>query len=280
MPPIKLGDLLLKARAITDLQLKSALSEQQKWGGRLGEILVRMNILTEEMLVKALSKQLAIPAVNLETVQGIAPHVRSKVPAQMAKDFAVLPLQLRDDGKTLVIAMAEPQNIEHVDTIRSVARCRIVVQVAGRTQIARAFGRFYEGEADPSDIEGSFKVVDASGNTVIRHEMDVSAPKRNSPPEMSQPVAIPRGSVSQPGVNIPRGSQGSYSQEPKGSSRPEHIDASPAVPSARQVKSPAELLAGIEEAQRREVGALKAMVELLIERGVFTREEYLARLKR
>jgi hypothetical protein len=54
----------------------------------------------------------------------------------------------------------------------------------------------------------------------------------------------------------------------------------PAVASARLSKSPAELLAGIEEAQRREVGALKAMVELLIERGVFTREEYLARLKR
>jgi hypothetical protein len=274
MPPIKLGDLLLKARAITDVQLKAALSEQQKWGGRLGEILVRMNILTEEMLVKALSKQLAIPAVNLETVQGIAPHVRAKIPAQMAKDFAVLPLQLRDDGKTLVIAMAEPQNIEHVDTIRSVARTRIVVQVAGRTQIARAFGRFYEGEADPSDVEGSFKVVDASGNTVIRNSADVSPPKRTSPPpEMSQPVAIPRGSVSQPGVNIPRGSQGAY--------RPVAAEGAPAAVAAPpQAKSPAELLAGIEEAQRREVGALKAMVELLIERGVFTREEYLARLKR
>ena len=75
MPPIKLGDLLLKARAITDTQLKAALSEQQKWGGRLGEILVRMNILTEEMLVKALSKQLAVPAINLDTIQGVPPHV-------------------------------------------------------------------------------------------------------------------------------------------------------------------------------------------------------------
>jgi hypothetical protein len=256
MPPIKLGDLLLKARAITDLQLKAALSEQQKWGGRLGEILVRMNILSEEMLVKALSKQLALPAVNLDSVQGVPPYVRAKIPAQMAKDFAAVPVQLRDEGKTLIVAMAEPQNIEHVDTIRSVARCRVVVQVAGRTAIARAFGRFYEGHADASDIEDSFKVVDASGNTVIHSSADVS--KRPAPPLPS------------PGVPIVTQNYG----------RSALTDVPSPLSGASSTQSPTEMLNAIESAQRREVAALKAMVEMLIEKGVFTREEYLARLKR
>ena len=44
--------------------------------------------------------------------------------------------------------------------------------------------------------------------------------------------------------------------------------------------SPSELLKTVEEVQRKEVAALKAMVELLIEKGVFTREEYLAKVKR
>ena len=254
MPPIKLGDLLLKAHAITELQLKTALSEQQKWGGRLGEILVRMNILTEEMLVKALSKQLAVPAVNLDGVQGVPAHVRAKLPAQMAKDFAAVPVQLRDDGKTLVVAMAEPQNIEHVDTIRSVARARVVVQVAGRTAIARAYGRFYEGEADPSDIEGSFKVVDASGNTVIRNVDDVSG-KKPQPPTPKAAAQV-------------------------GRSPPAEVPAPPPAPPVATQQSPTEMINAVEAAQRREVVALKAMVEMLIEKGVFTREEYLARLKR
>ncbi len=266
MPPIKLGDLLLKARAITDSQLKAALSEQGKWGGRLGEILVRMNILTEEMLVKALSKQLAVPAVNLDSIQGIPQHVKSRIPAQMAKDFAVVPIQVRDDGKTLVVAMAEPQNIEHVDTIRSVARVRVMVQVAGRSAIARAFRRFYEGEADPSDIEGSFKVVDASGNTVIRSQMDVSPPAKRSAPSGGGSGQT----VQQMQTQIPRGTQ------PFGRSGPGEA----AVVAQPSGKTPAELLTAIEDAQRKEVGALKAMVELLIEKGIFTREEYLARLKR
>jgi len=257
MPPIKLGDLLLKAKAISELQLKAALSEQNKWGGRLGEILVRMNILSEDMLVRALSKQLAVPAVNLDAIQGVPPHVRAKLPAQMAKDFVTVPVQLRDDGKTLVVAMAEPQNIEHVDTIRSVARCRIVVQVAGRTAIARAYGRFYEGEADASDLEGSFKVVDAHGNTVIRSAEDVKKP--------APPAGVPRGT------------------QPFGRSSLTDVPApSPSGPGAvaSAGQSPTDMINAVENAQRKEVAALKAMVEMLIEKGVFTREEYLARLKR
>src|SRR5947207_920499 len=103
----------------------------------------------------------------------------------MAKDFAAVPVQLRDDGKTLVVAMAEPQNIEHIDTIRSVARCRVVVQVAGRSAIARAYGRFYEGDADASDVESSFKVVDAHGNTVIRNSEELQ--KKPAPPVTAPP---------------------------------------------------------------------------------------------
>ena len=41
-----------------------------------------------------------------------------------------------------------------------------------------------------------------------------------------------------------------------------------------------EQLAAIEEAQRKEVTVLKGMVELLIEKGVFSRDEYLAKVRK
>lgn len=123
MASIRLGDLLVKAKVINDGQLRAALNEQQKWGGRLGELLVRMNFVTEELLVRALSKQLNLVTVNLEAVQSVPPHVVAKIPLEVARDLVALPLQLRDEGKTLVVVMAEPQNIKHVDTLRSVSRC-------------------------------------------------------------------------------------------------------------------------------------------------------------
>ena len=257
MASIKLGTLLMKANVLTEQQLAGALSEQQKWGGKLGEILVRMNLLTEEMLVKALSKQLNIVAVNLDSIQGVPPHVRAKVPSQVARDLSALPLQLRDENKTLVVAMSDPLNLAHIDTLRSVSKCRILPQIAGRSSIARAFGRFYEGEADPSDLEGSFKFVDAQGNTVIKQADQVSktknpvaAPAPDEGPAMTTRLAPPRMSLSDVPATIPTG------------------------------LSPGEQLVQIEESQRKEVAALKGMVELLIEKGVFSREEYLAKVRK
>ncbi|MHB8874276.1 MAG: GspE/PulE/PilB domain-containing protein [Myxococcaceae bacterium] len=253
MANIKLGELLVKANVLQESQLKSALAEQARWGGKIGEILVRMNLITEDILVRALSKQLSIPAVNLEAVQGIPPHVRSKLPLETARDLTTLPLQLRDEGKTLLVAMAEPQNIGQLDTLRAITKCRIVVQLAGRTAIARAFARFYEGDADVSDMEGSFKVMDAQGKTMIK-----AAPTAEKKVPLPPPVAAPppaRGPISMSEVPMAR-----------------------AAP--RSGQSPSEVLKGVEDVQRKEVAAIKAMVELLIDKGVFTRDEYLAKVKR
>lgn len=256
MAQIKLGELLIKANVLQESQLKAALAEQAKWGGKLGEILVRMSMVSEDILVRALSKQLNIPAVNLDAVQVIPPHVRSKIPAQTARDFAVLPLQLRDDGKTLVVAVADPLNVRHLDELRAITKCRIVPNVAGRTSIARAYQRLYEENAELGEADTNFKVLDAQGRTVVK-DMRPGAPQTGSAP--AAPVPTP---AARPMPTPARPSTGGM----------------PAVGSGGG--SPAELLKTVEEVQRKEVAALKAMVELLIEKGVFTREEYLAKVKR
>jgi hypothetical protein len=250
MAQIKLGELLIKANVLQESQLKAALAEQAKWGGKLGEILVRMNLVSEDILVRALSKQLAIPAVNLDAVKEIPPHVLNRVPVQTARDFAVLPLQLRDDGKTLVVAIADPLNVRQLDELRGVTKCRIVPNVAGRTAIARAMARFYEETAELGDADTNFKVVDAQGRTVVKNMNAPTAPPVAAPARTPAPAPMPPA----PSREMPSVRGGN--------------------------SSPVELLRSVEEVQRKEVAALKAMVELLIEKGVFTRDEYLAKVKR
>ncbi len=257
MASIRLGDLLVKAKVISESQLKAALAEQQKWGGKLGELLVRMNFLTEDMLVKALSKQMNVPAVNLEAIESIPPHVRAKVPAEVARDLVALPLQLRDEGKTLLVAMAEPQNLKQLDTLRSVSRCRITAQLAGRQAIARSFARFYDGEAEVgAEGDDGFKLVDSQGHTLIKNVDDIKAPERRSSTGAAAAIRMPPTAA--PLTRAP-------TQE---------------APAAARPRTPSETLRTIEQAQRKEVTALKGMVELMIEKGVFTREEYLAKVKR
>lgn len=254
MAQIKLGELLIKANVLQESQLKAALAEQAKWGGKLGEILVRMSLVSEDILVRALSKQLGMPAVNLDAVQMVPPHVKAKISSQTARDFSVLPLQLRDDGKTLVVAMSDPLNVRMLDELRAVTKCRIVPNVAGRSSIARAFSRIYEENAELEDADTNFKVVDAQGRTVVKNLKDLdpaAAAVASAPTSRPTPAPVPQ--------------------------RP-----STETPTVRPAStgSPADLLRSVEEVQRKEVAALKAMVELLIEKGVFSREEYLAKVKR
>ncbi|HZI06686.1 MAG TPA: hypothetical protein VEZ71_21855 [Archangium sp.] len=250
MAQIKLGELLIKANVLQESQLKAALAEQAKWGGKLGEILVRMNLVSEDILVRALSKQLAIPAVNLDAVKEIPPHVLNKIPLQTARDFAVLPLQLRDEGKTLVVAISDPLNVRQLDELRAVTKCRIVPNVAGRTAIARSMARFYDDQGELADADTNFKVVDAQGRTVVKNMNAPVAPPAAAPARTPAPAPMPNAPSREMGAV--RGGNG----------------------------SPVELLRSVEEVQRKEVAALKAMVELLIEKGVFTRDEYLAKVKR
>jgi hypothetical protein len=241
--PIKLGELLVRANIITEGQLKAALVEQQKWGGKLGETLVRMSFCNEDIVVKALSKQMAIPRAELETVQPPPESVLHKIPVEMSRDLNVVPLQLRDDGKTLVVALTDPRNIDTVDTLRAKTGCKIVVMIAGPTALNKARGRFYYGEEELEAGGEAFKVTDSRGNTMVR---EISTLRAN---EQAAAAARPA-----PPMPAPK----------------------PAPPS----QSPGEVLGAIEAVQRKEVSVLKAMVELLIEKGVFSREEYLARVKR
>lgn len=254
MAQIKLGELLIKANVLQESQLKAALAEQAKWGGKLGEILVRMNLVSEDILVRALSKQLAIPAVNLDAVKDIAKHILNRIPLQTARDFAVLPLQLRDDGKTLVVAIADPLNVRQLDELRAITKCRISPNVACGTAIARAMARFYEESGELADADTNFKVVDSHGRTIVKSLKDIPGGVAAAAPAAAPPPPPPAPMPSRPSVET-------------AAVRP-------------STGSPVELLRSVEEVQRKEVAALKAMVELLIEKGVFTREEYLAKVKR
>lgn len=243
---IKLGELLVKAKVINEQQLQTALSEQEKWGGKLGQILVRMGWLSEDLLTKALSKQLGIPRVDIEK-SSPAPLALRKVKVQLAEDYGVLPLELRDEGATLVVAMYEPQNVRAIDELKATTGCRRVdVFLAGESELRRALGRAYAAQDLRSEGDGDeFKIVDAQGQTVMKKLEDIAAEAAPPPPPPVRQAPPP-----------------------------------PVAEAPARAGSPAELLKRLERTQRKEVQALKAVVDLLIERGVFSRDDYLAKVNR
>jgi hypothetical protein len=239
---IRIGDLLVKAGVITDLQLKAALAEQSQWGGKLGDILVRMEFLTEEVLVRALSKQSGIPRADLsgEPNKGAL----ARISPETAEEFNVVPVGVKEEGRTLVVAMSDPGNVMVTDHVRQIAGCKIEAHLGGASAIRNAIARWYRGTELNEEQSTGMKIMNNAGNTMATVD-----PRKKRGEFAARPPSAP------PPVAQQRNGGGDV--------RPSAV----------------EVLRGVEETQRRSVAALKAMVELLIEKGVFSREEYLSRVK-
>ena len=62
---VKLGDLLVKSKLISNEQLQEALKEVQSSGMKLGEALVKLGYITEDDITETLSAQFGVPSINL-----------------------------------------------------------------------------------------------------------------------------------------------------------------------------------------------------------------------
>ena len=77
---VKLGDLLLKAKLISQDQLDVALKSQREEGGKLGEALVRTGAVNESQITETLSQQFGVPSIDLASFwQNGYPELRKEL---------------------------------------------------------------------------------------------------------------------------------------------------------------------------------------------------------
>ena len=140
----RLGDLLVEAGLIDQFQLRSALSEQQKWGGRLGNHFVRLKFITEEKLIKFLSQQLKIQYVDITKIK-IAPSSIELIPEEVSTKHNILPLGVKVEGgkKTLFIATSDPTNLEAIDEIQFLTGYTVKPILAADTAISKGIRDYY-----------------------------------------------------------------------------------------------------------------------------------------
>ncbi len=153
----KLGQLMTDAGVIDEMQLKNALSDQQKWGDRLGQTLVKMGFVTEEIMCKALSSQLKIPSVNLAKTD-IPDDVFGLIDRETAQKYGVIPVMTKKEGnkQILFLAMSDPTNLKAVDDIQFLTSCVIRPLIALESQIQVAINRCFDGlrhDPYPTDAE-------------------------------------------------------------------------------------------------------------------------------
>jgi len=137
---VKLGDLLLKAKLITQDQLDTALKSQREEGGKIGEALVRVGAVTETNITETLSQQFGVPSIDLTNFE-VDPNVIKIVPGDVARKYGVLPVN--KTGATLTIAMGDPTNVFAMDDIKFMTGYNVEPVVASESTLRKVIDKHY-----------------------------------------------------------------------------------------------------------------------------------------
>lgn len=137
----KLGILLIEAGMITPAQLQEALRHQRISGGRLGSTLVALGAINEENLMDFLARQTGVPRMDVRNLD-IPAAVLQRIPRRMAEQLTILPLAFKEP-KSLVLAMADPMDLNAIDSARFASGLTIEPVVAAHMVLKQAIGDHY-----------------------------------------------------------------------------------------------------------------------------------------
>ncbi|NBC43768.1 general secretion pathway protein GspE [Corallococcus exiguus] len=229
----------MDAGLLTETQLRSALAEQRKWGGRLGLTLVQMGVVDESSMVHALSRQLAIPTVNLDTHVPV-PNALQALRVDIAERYTVFPIAYESGSKTLTVATSDPTNVESLQELAFHSGQKLQVVVATASSIERAIRHHYHGE------------ITSTAATPLSFGMD-EATFELAPPQQAEPAAPPRPPTPPPLVRD--------------------------VELASKVEALTQQVADLERMVAQQARVMRAMMDALEARGALTREEVQAKAR-
>ncbi len=172
--PKDLGTMLVDAGKISSDQLTQALSLVEKGKGRLEQILIQIGAVTdEEDLTSFIGRQLNIGAIRLSDLE-LNPEIVKLIPNDIARKFNVIAVSKL--GKTLVVAICDPNNIYVLDAIKFITGCTVQPVISPEGAIQKAIEHYYSNSSQYSEIlkgleDSELEVISASNDEVSDMEL-------------------------------------------------------------------------------------------------------------
>ena len=146
---IRLGDVLVAQKAISQDQLKVALEQQKKSGRKLGRVLVDQGFVNDEQICEAISRQLNIPYINLKFYNFNQDVVRRLPEAQSRRFRAVV---LEDRRTNCLVGMADPTDLFAYDELGRILQRDIEVAVVSEALLLQTIDRIYRRTEEISGL--------------------------------------------------------------------------------------------------------------------------------
>jgi len=169
---VRVGRILLLDGAITEDQLKEALKRQRELGGRLGANLMELGYINEEQLIKALEKNLNVKGVVL-TDYPLSDEVLNLISPDIASAYECIPIERK--GKTVYLAMVNPNDVQAQEDIRFRTGYEITPLVASEKSVKNILKEHYETKALEDEVAEEMSLAEDSVELMQKEEEEEGA---------------------------------------------------------------------------------------------------------
>ncbi len=160
---VRLGDILVQQKLLTEAQLMTALAQQKTSGRKLGRIFVEGGFVTEDEISQAIASQLQVPFVNLKNFDTRADLV-NRLPETQARRFRAIVLD--DLGHAYRVGMADPSDLNAYDEIARLLKRDVALAVVSESQLLQTIDRMYRRTNEITGLAQELQAELASSNAI------------------------------------------------------------------------------------------------------------------
>ena len=146
---IRLGDILVGQKIVSQENLRLALDQQKRSGRKLGRVLVELGFVTEDQIGEAIARQLNIPFVNLKFFNTVR-EVVHRLPETQARRFRAIVLE--DRGGKYLVGMSDPTDLFAFDELSRILKREIQTAVVNDSLLIQTIDRVYRRTEEISGL--------------------------------------------------------------------------------------------------------------------------------
>jgi MSHA biogenesis protein MshE len=146
---VRLGEILINQKLITEEQVRIALDQQKKTGRRLGRVFIDSGFISEQALSTALARQLGIPFVSLRSFD-LKAAVVQRLSETHARRFRAIVLEDLDDSYR--VGMVDPSDLFAYDELGRLLKREITLAAVTETDLMAAIDRLYSRTGEISGL--------------------------------------------------------------------------------------------------------------------------------
>lgn len=151
---VRIGDLLLEQRLITQDQLGQALAEQKRTGKKLGRAITDLGFLSEELLLQTLADVFGYPFIELGRFR-VDNRLVQLLPENQARRYRAIVLSEETNG--LRVGMTDPTDLMLLDELQRSLRRPILPAFVREQELLQVLDTQYRRQEQIASIAGELE---------------------------------------------------------------------------------------------------------------------------